>query len=283
MRHVNRLARQARRGAGRRGPPPARWSRRLSRFVLVLAGLGTLGAAADAVWRSSAAARLVNGVRDGLIEASADAGFVVTRVYSEGRLLADERTLSKALERYYGQPILTVDLDELKQHVEGVSWVRSASVGRRLPDTLWIRLEEHRPIARWLDDGARQVLVSDAGEVVRIRNAGRFRELPLLFGDGAPARAGEVLRLVAHEPDLAARVTGARLVGKRRWDIHLDGRVEVRLPAEQPEAAWRRLAAEQRSSAVLARAITAIDLRNPDWITVQIPDAAFEPGKGSGA
>ncbi|HEX6014640.1 MAG TPA: cell division protein FtsQ/DivIB [Geminicoccaceae bacterium] len=228
------------------------------------------------------AAWLVDGARDGLIEASADAGFVVTRVYSEGRALADERSLSKALEPYYGRPILTVDLDELKQHVEGVSWVRSASVGRRLPDTLWIRLEEHRPIARWLD-GARQVLVSDAGEVVRIRNAGRFRELPLLFGNGAPARAGELLRLVAREPDLAARVTGARLVGERRWDVHLDGRVEVRLPAERPEAAWRRLATEQRESAMLARAITAIDLRNPDWITVQIPDAVFEPGKGSGA
>jgi cell division protein FtsQ len=282
MRHVNRLARQARRGAARRGPPPARWSRRLSRVALVLAGLGFLGAAADAVWRSSMVARLVDGARAGLIEASAEAGFVVTRVYSEGRVLADDRSLSKALEPYYGRPILAVDLNELKQHVEGVSWVRSASVGRRLPDTLWIRLEEHRPIARWLD-GARQVLVSDAGEVVRIRDAGRFRELPLLFGEAAPARARELLRLVAREPDLAARVTGARLVGERRWDVHLDGRVEVRLPAERPEAAWRRLAAEQRRSAMLSRAITAIDLRNPDWITVQISDAAFEAGKGSGA
>ena len=86
---------------------------------------------------------------------------------------------------------------------------------------------------------------------------------------------------MASEPDLAARVTGARLVGERRWDVYLDGRVEVRLPAERPEAAWRRLAAEQRASGVLARAITAIDLRNPDWLTVQIPDAALEPAKGA--
>ena len=69
-----------------------------------------------------------------------------------------------------------------------------------------------------------------------------------------PTRADELLRLVAGEPDLAARVTGARLVGERRWDIYLDGRIEVRLPAERPEAAWRRLAAEQRATAVIARA-----------------------------
>jgi cell division protein FtsQ len=282
MRHVNRLARQARRGVARRKKPPSRWSVRLRRVAFAVVGLGVLGAAVDTLRHSSTVARLVEHARSSLVEASADAGFVVTRVYSEGRGLADEGSLLKALEPYYGKPILEVDLDELKETVENVSWVRSASVGRRLPDTLWLRLEEHRPIARWLD-GVRQVLVSDAGEVVRIEDAREFRELPLLFGTGAPARADELLRMVAGEPTLAARVTGARLVGERRWDVHVDGRIEVRLPAEQPEAAWRRLAAEQQASAVLGRAITAVDLRNPDWLTVQISDAAIEPEKGSGA
>ena len=96
-----------------------------------------------------------------------------------------------------------------------------------------------------------------------MKDAARFQQLPLLFGKGAPMRAEELLRLVAGEPDLAARVTGARLVGERRWDVYLDGRIEVRLPAERPEVAWRRLAAEQRASEVIERAITAVDLRNP--------------------
>ena len=82
---------------------------------------------------------------------------------------------------------------------------------------------------------------------------------------------------MAGEPALAARVTGARLVGERRWDIYLDGRIEVRLPAERPEAAWRRLAAEQRASEVIERAITAVDLRNPDWLTLELPVPADRP------
>ena len=49
-----------------------------------------------------------------MIAASADAGFVVTRVYSEGRSLADEAALTNPLSLIYGQkPILTVDLLEL--------------------------------------------------------------------------------------------------------------------------------------------------------------------------
>jgi cell division protein FtsQ len=162
--------------------------------------------------------------------------------------------------------------------VEALPWVRGASVGRRLPDTIWVRLDEHRPIARWMD-GTRQVLVSEAQEVFRVRNAARYRELPLLFGKEAPARSVELLRLVHGEPVLARHVTGARLVGGRRWDVYLDGRIEVRLPAARPEAAWRRLAREQEDSGVITRAVTSIDLRNPDWLTLELPDAALAPAR----
>jgi cell division protein FtsQ len=277
MRYVNRLARKGRSG-GRRRPPPRLWVARLRRWGLVVLGAVAATAAAYSFGQSSLAARLAADLGVRATKATAAAGFVIRRVYSEGRVLADDTELAKSLEPYYGQPILMVELNELKERVEALPWVRSASVGRRLPDTLWVRLDEHRPIARW-QDGNRQVLVSDAQEVFRVKNAGQYRELPLLFGKGAPSRAHEVLRLVAAEPELAPHVTGARLVGGRRWDIYLDGRIEVRLPAKRPQAAWRRLAAEQRENSVVGRAVTAIDLRNPDWLTLEIPDAAIEPAK----
>ena len=275
MRQVKRGSRDARPGTRRR-PTPI-WAVRLRRVAVIVVGLCAIGFGADAIVRSATVARWGGDLHRKLMIATADAGFVVTRVYSEGRSLADEHGLAKALEPYYGQPILAVDLSELKARVEGIPWVRSASVGRRLPDTIWVRLDEHRPIARWLD-GARQVLVSDALEVVRVENAAQFK-LPLLFGKGAPMRAEEVLTLVAGEPDLATHVTGARLVGERRWDIYLDGRIEVRLPAARPEVAWRRLATEQRATAVIARAVTAVDLRNPDWLTLELPDTTIQPAR----
>lgn len=254
---------------------------RLRQVAIAVGGVGAIALAGVAVWTSPTVATATAGLHQRLVAATSAAGFVVTRVYSEGRSLADERSLADALAPYYGKPILTVDLDELKSRVEKVSWVRSASVGRRLPDTLWVRLEEHRPIARWLD-GKQQVLVSDAHEVVRVQDAARFKQLPLLFGKGAPERAEELLRLVAGEPVLVEHVTGARLVGERRWDVYLDGRVEVRLPEAAPETAWRRLAAEQHASALLDRAITAVDLRNPEWLTIEVPEAAIQ-AKAPGA
>jgi cell division protein FtsQ len=239
-------------------------------LVLILGGYVFL--------QSSMAQRWADELRRRAVAASVDAGFVVGRVYSEGRMRADEAALTRVLEPHYREPIFTIDLDTVRREIEAVPWVRSASVGRKLPDTIWIRLEEHRPIARWMD-GNRQVLVSDTEQVFRVKSAARHRELPLLFGKGAPERSREILELVASEPELARHVTGARLVGGRRWDVYLDGRIEVRLPAERPQAAWRRLAKEQKASGVVSRAVTSIDLRSPDWLTLELPDAALGQGK----
>lgn len=280
MRQVRRVTRTTR--AALRRPKRPSWAVRLRLAALGVLGLGLVGYGLEAAWRSSWREQLHADLVDGFVARTAAAGFVVTRIYSEGRQLTAEQELVRALEPYYGKPILSVDLDRIKVQLEGLPWVRLASVSRRLPDTLWVTVDEHRPVARWLE-GARQHLVTDAGEVVRGADARPFRHLPLLFGADAPERAGEVLRLIALEPILSDRVTGARLVSKRRWDVYLDGRIEVRLPEEAPEAAWHRLAVEQRASAVLGRAITGIDLRNPDWLTVQIADEAIQPAEDPGA
>jgi len=160
--------------------------------------------------------------------------------------------------------------------------VRDVSVARELPDRLRVRLVEHRPVARW-HDGARQVLVSESGAVIPVPGIPRYRDLPLLFGEGAPKRAQELLRVLASEPDLVRRVSFAKLVGERRWNVYVDGRVEVRLPENDPERAWRRLAAQQRESGLLGRAIKSVDLRHQAWLTLELADelsriAAKAPG-----
>ena len=55
-------------------------------------------------------------------------------------------------------------------------------------------------------------------------------------------------------------------------------------PIESEDEAARNakreyLAAEQRATAVVTRAVTAIDLRNPDWVTLELPESALDQGK----
>ena len=87
MRHVKRLARPTRpsaRGADRRD---AAGCGACGASASSLLALGSPSAWAPARFlRSSVAERWASAVRRDLVAASVDAGFVVTRVYSEGRV-----------------------------------------------------------------------------------------------------------------------------------------------------------------------------------------------------
>ncbi len=61
-------------------------------------------------------------------------------------------------------------------------------------------------------------------------------------------------------------------MGERRWNLRLDNGVDVRLPADEPSAAWETLARLERDHRVLARALEAIDMRQDDRVIVRMTE-----------
>jgi len=109
-------------------------------------------------------------------------------------------------------------------------------------------------------------------------------------GDDAPSKAPTLLAMLASEPALAARVAAAVRVGGRRWNLRFDNGIDAALPEQEPESAWRRLAALERSDDLLERAITRVDMRLPDRLVVRLapsetgktpPKKGRQPGKTS--
>jgi cell division septal protein FtsQ len=153
---------------------------------------------------------------------------------------------------------------------------------------------EHRPIALWQPDvGQPHVgppneaqpksgpsLVSDQGDIIEISAVSPYRHLPILSGADAPAAAADLLRLVGSEPSLVRLVTGAERVDSRRWNVFVDGRIEVRLPEREPALAWQRLARLQAEQSLLTRAVEAVDLRLSDRVIVRLADEVLNPSGG---
>ncbi|HEX9836247.1 MAG TPA: cell division protein FtsQ/DivIB, partial [Alphaproteobacteria bacterium] len=75
--------------------------------------------------------------------------------------------------------------------------------------------------------------------------------------------------MLKREPDLAGRVRAAVRVGQRRWNVKLDGGIDVRLPEENAAAAWAKLGDLERKHSILSRDVEAVDLRLPDRLIVQ--------------
>jgi cell division protein FtsQ len=269
----------------RRDDPPAPrqrpaqpWSRRtilLSSGATALAALALTG---FVLHRTGVIARAGAAVEQRVFAMTARCGLAVGNVQVEGRRRAGRDAVLSAVGVARGTPILAVDPADAKQRLEAVPWIRSASVERRLPDTLHIRLVERQPLAFWQQHG-KLVLIDHDGVVVPTERLDGFGNLIVLVGPDAPAQGAALIDMLATEPALAAHVTAAVRVGGRRWNLHLDNNVDIALPEDDPAAGWRRLAQLERRDGILEREIQEVDLRLPDRLVVR---TAAEPAKPKG-
>ena len=147
----------------------------------------------------------------------------------------------------------------------------SADMG--MPDQLFVRLTEAVPAAIWQQNGVFRMIDRD-GRVISVGDVARFARLIVVVGISAPHHTAELLDILAREPPLAARVRAAVWVGERRWNLRFDNGVDVKLPADSPQAAWTLLARLEREQSLLARDIGVIDMRLPDRLVVRLGPAA---------
>jgi cell division protein FtsQ len=243
----------------------------LALFVIALGSFAFIGLS-----RQPLSQNAVGDAFDRLIAVSAGLGLVVTDIRVEGRETTDAATIMRALAAERGTPILTVSPSRAKQQLEALPWVRSASIERRLPNTLFVRLVERRPLAVW-QHGNKQELIDRDGEIIAVNDLSPFAKLPTVVGDDAAGHAAKLLDMLATDRELAARVNAAIRVDGRRWNLRIDNAIDVLLPQQKPAEAWARLAELERSSQLLKRDVQAVDMRLPDRLVLRVhappPDA----------
>jgi len=279
MRRVTLAARRAQRYIRR--PPQPRWLRPALVGAGSLLGGALLGGGLWGAVEAGLFARAGEAVSARLLDWTAGGGLVVQEVYVDGRVRTDPEALRRAIGVARGEPLLAVDPDALRARVEALTWVGQASVTRRFPDALRISLFERQPLALWQRDGAFR-LIDRTGAVIEGAlddppDLGRYGDLRVLVGEGAPAHAARLFALLSTEPALWRRVVAATWVGGRRWSLRFDNGIDVLLPEDGVPEAWRLLAAMEREERLLERAITVVDLRFlPERMRVRLDPAVLE-------
>jgi len=240
----------------------------LGASLAVVGGLGWL-------WQDGWFGRQLDNLQQAALQGSADMGLRIEEVLVEGRYRTDGDVILSQLGLELGRPVLSVDPVAARAKLETLPWVHVASVERQLPGTIFIHLTERQPLALWQEQGVIRV-IDHHGEVIADVEARRFAGLPLVVGPDAPAHAAKLIAVMNSEPDLRKRVTAAVRVGGRRWNIQIEGRIDVRLPEGDAAAAWSQLARIERQQGLLSRDVIIIDLRLPDRLVVRT-DPASEP------
>jgi len=260
------LARAAERANRRRAWP--RWTLPALRLLLLLAVLAGAGGGGWWLWRAGIAQAVYDGFGGALIHVTALAGYRVDEVLVEGRGGSEKADLLAAIEVKRGDPILGLSLTRARAQLERLPWIAAATVERRLPNLVFIRITEREPMALWQYD-RKLVLIDKFGTILADQGVERYAKLPIIVGPGAPEHAPELLGQLANEPIISPHMGAAVWVGGRRWDLRLDNGINVRLPEYDYIAALRRLSDLVSRESLFDRDIVAIDLRLPDRMIVQ--------------
>lgn len=214
-------------------------------------------------------------VSDAMLTAS---GFGIEAVKLTGQREINEFQILEALEIQDGSSLALFDAGSARERLMSNPWVKDASVLKLYPGTLQVDIHEKLPYALW-QRGDVVSIITEAGDVITDDVDGRYANLLLVVNHGAQRKAHEIVDVLKEYPALRPRVRAAFLVGSRRWDLMLENGISLKLPEQGMRQALTKVIEMDEQSGLLARDISAVDMRLTDRVVVRLTDEAYERRK----
>jgi cell division protein FtsQ len=227
------------------------------------------------LWSYFHASTLLSQVLSSFERSTAYLGLRLEDVVVEGRIRTDKSQILQKLGFGRGTPLLSINLSDAKAKLEEISWVNAVCVERRFPDTLFIRISEKEPVAIW-QNHQKTYLVDRDGGLVETKEIHKHKGLSVITGDQAPRHLGELMALLEKFPEIKSHVTAATHLRSTRWDIRLDGKIDVKLPEKEPERALSYLLDLEKHYHFLEQEIITIDMRLPDQLILRLTPEAVQ-------
>jgi cell division protein FtsQ len=199
---------------------------------------------------------------------AASIGFAIAQVEISGHTHTPESSIHDTLDLGNVRSLLRLDSAAVRERIERLPWIQTATVTRVFPDRLSISVTERTPSARWRRDD-RIFLVDATGRVLTQIQPGSVPHLPLVSGEGAAEHAAAILAMIERYPAIAQRMEMAERIDGRRWTLRLEGGPAIQLPAEGEAAALERLAAAGVMQGLSAMSASTVDVRVSDRMAVR--------------
>ncbi|MCA1324477.1 cell division protein FtsQ/DivIB [Herbaspirillum sp. alder98] len=181
---------------------------------------------------------------------------------------------SAAVPRIRGN-FFTTDLTAVRGAFEAVPWVRRALVRREWPDRLVVKIEEHRALGTWGEDGK---LLSQKGDVFTANLAEAEDDGELLEFEGPEGSEAQVVARLAQFRQwfapLKLEPESLQLSNRYAWTLRMDNGMTVELGRDQGDAVLkervdRLVAVYPQLMQRLQGKIENVDLRYPNGLALK--------------
>ena len=240
-------------------------------FLIVAAGLGI-------AWTVASYAGVPELARTELAKSASRAGYEVRTVRVTGVERMSEQLVYQRVLGETDRPMPLVDVEEVRERLLELSWVKDARVSRQLPDTLRIDIVERAPHAVLVKPD-RLVLVDPEGHELEPVSSEDAKGQLLISGPGAQKQVAELGKLLDAAPALKPQIVAAEWVGNRRWNLTFKTGQLLALPeGDQGPAALVKFAEMDGRNRLIGGKAVAIDMRVPDRAYLRCQDGPCPKG-----
>lgn len=192
----------------------------------------------------------------------------IALVRVEGTLVnVSEEVIRNSVGKFMNQSLVNIELEEVRNSLESLEWVKQARVSREWPDTLQVRVTEQRAIARWKGEA----LVNQDGALFMPGETEQQVQLPYL--EGPENTELEVMEQYQKFSQLlypyGHRVKALALNSRGAWTITLDNSVTIKVGSSEVAQRMKRFISLLEMDGLRnAEEVTSIDLRYANGIAI---------------
>lgn len=251
---------------------PLLWPARLKLTLFMLLFI-TIIASCSIILKQKLIQSQIQKYYDYTIDFMGQHGFKLQDIIVSGRLRTTIDDINKILALHRQDNFLNINVMQIKRRLEELPWVRDVTVKRSFfPNILQIKIQEKEVLALWQLNQRFYPLDLD-GYVIEAEYKPN-QQILLVVGEDAPENILNLLNTIKKiDETYIPRLKVANYISKRRWNLTFDdinNGITVKLPSEDFASVLTKLINLDKTSAILKRKLTIIDLRLPDKMIVKM-------------
>ncbi len=197
-------------------------------------------------------------------------GFIIKNIEISGVNHLNKNDIIKIINAYNDLNIFNVNIKNIYKEIKNNTWIKKASIEIIYPNTIKILLTEKKPIAIWQNRYGNS-LITKSGDVIFEKNLEEFKNyLPIVIGQNAHKNAHSILNILGINKDFFKNIWSLTYVNERRWDVHFNQGLTIKLPSESIAKAWEKVLYLDKKFNILNLDLTELDLRNSSQILGKI-------------
>ena len=199
-----------------------------------------------------------------------DNGFIIKNIEITGIKHLNEKDVIKIVKSFNNTNIFSVNIKKIHKEISKNTWVEETSIQMVYPDTIKIFLKEKEPIAIWQNKYGNN-LITKNGEIILEKKLKSFKNnLPIVIGKNAHKHISPILKILNVHKNFAKNIWSLTFVNERRWDIHFNQGLTIRLPSTKVKETWQKIVSINEKFNILNLGLIEIDLRNHNQILGKI-------------